>query len=345
MKPAASVGALAASLLLLGLAHAQNGPESAGPGGISDAPAAAEALFEEGVRLYEAGKLESACHKLEASETLDVAVGTLLRLADCYERLGRTASAWARFREARSLARAQGMPARERIAAERADALEPKLCRLVINVGHAPPALSLSLGGTTVPPASWGSPIPVDPGQLMLEATAPGYLTLRKQISVPAQEGALVTFELPAAVPELAAVPAVHTELAPVSAARRPKTERHDTGSTTRGVGVTLTSVGLAGLAGSGVLALLAARRNDDSLRYCPDDPQRCTPRGVELRRDAAGLADYATLSAALGGALVVSGVVVFVLASDKPSRERIALEAAPDPTSGAWSLRARGAF
>jgi hypothetical protein len=312
-----------------------------------DARAAAEALFEEGVRLYEAGAFAAACHKLEASESLDAAVGTLLHLADCYERLGRTASAWARFREARSLAQTQGMAARERIAAERADALEARLTRLKIDVKDPPPQLELSLSGTSIPRASWGSAIPVDPGWLLLEAVAPGYATMRHYVNVPARPGQNVTFELPPVVPEAAPLP-VRTERPPSTPARwveRPARRGDDSGAATRAVGVTLGAIGVAGLATGGVLAVLAARRNHQSLEHCPEDPRRCTSRGLELRDQAGRYADYATLSAALGGVLVASGLIVYVVAPDAKGRERVSLLAAPDLGSRTVTLQARGSF
>src|SRR6185369_4715015 len=87
--------------------------------------AAAEALFDEGRRLAQAGKFAEGCPKLEASQKLDPALGTLLNLADCNEKLGKTASAWAQYREATSLARAAGSAEREKFASDRSKALEP----------------------------------------------------------------------------------------------------------------------------------------------------------------------------------------------------------------------------
>lgn len=341
-----ALGALAALLFVSQAALAEPSLDVPVNSASPDSRAAAEALFEEGVRLYEAGDYAAACQKLEASETLDAAVGTLLHLADCYERLGRTASAWARFREARSLAQTQGMPARERIAAERADALEPKLTRLTLHVRNPPPQLQLSLSGAAVPRASWGSAIPVDPGWLLLEVAAPGYVTARQHLNVPARPGAIISFELPPLVPEVAARPA-RVERVPMTrlpADERPA-QRDNQGAAARGVGITLTALGTAGLATSGVLAVLAGRRNHDSLEHCPEDPRRCTPRGVELRDQAGRFADYATVSAALGGALAATGLIIYVVAPDGKTRERVSLLAAPSIANRAMTLQARGSF
>ena len=62
--------------------------------------AASVALFNEGRRLVGLGKLAEACPKFEASFSLVPGIGTQLNLADCYQQLGRTASAWATFRDA-----------------------------------------------------------------------------------------------------------------------------------------------------------------------------------------------------------------------------------------------------
>lgn len=55
----------------------------------------AEAVFEEGVKLFESGNYEAACPKLKSAVTLSSseALGGRLLLAECYEKLGRWASA------------------------------------------------------------------------------------------------------------------------------------------------------------------------------------------------------------------------------------------------------------
>ena len=60
--------------------------------------ATAEAMFESGVELMRQNSFKEACPKLEMSQRIEPTVGTLLYLGECYERLGRTASAWVTFK-------------------------------------------------------------------------------------------------------------------------------------------------------------------------------------------------------------------------------------------------------
>src|SRR5687768_18046990 len=99
-----------------------------------DNKAAAEALFDHAKRLHAAGRYAEACPKFAESQKLDAGVGTLLYLADCYEKIGQTASAWAGFREAAAAAKNAGQEEREKIARDRAAGLEPQLSRLTITV-------------------------------------------------------------------------------------------------------------------------------------------------------------------------------------------------------------------
>src|ERR1700683_67483 len=81
---------------------------------------AAEALFSEGKERLRAGRFAEACTKLAESQQLSPGAGTLLNLADCYEKNGQTASAWTEFRASAALARTKGQTEREQTARDRA---------------------------------------------------------------------------------------------------------------------------------------------------------------------------------------------------------------------------------
>jgi hypothetical protein len=301
----------------------------------------AQTLFEEGVRLSEQNQLAEACEKFEASEALDVAVGTLLRLGDCRERTGRLASALARFREAGSLAASQGMTDRARIAAVRSAALEHKVARLLLRVPPVLPAgYTLKLGEVTVPKTSWGTPLPLDAGTVTVEASAPGYVTYRRYVAIPPEEGARVRIALPPLEPHRASNQRSRGALSEGLGA--PSEE--DTGRVARVVGVSLAATGGAGLVTSGVLAVVSKKRHDASDPHCTGIPRDCSPRGDELREESARLLSYAAVSAAIGGSLLVAGLVVYLTAPSERRRDGLALGLSPDARGG-WSLQAAGTF
>ena len=320
-----------------------------GPRALNNAGAAAEALFEEGVALSDKGQWPDACKKFEASQTLDVAVGTLLRLADCYERIGRLASAWARFREARSLAQAQAMPDRERIASLRAEALDARMARITIKVPENIPAgFQVALGETVVPRASWGSALPVDAGNANVTASAPGYWPFERRVTVPDASGARLIVIIPPLDAKPTApgpAPRVAPRVAPGPRPRAAPPSDGNAGYGARAVGVTFGVVGGVGLATGGALAIAASRRNDKSLDHCPAGPRLCTARGVQLRDEAAKLADLATVSTAVGGGLLATGIVVYLVGWSQGSKERVAFDVAPDVVARGVSVRARGQF
>src|SRR5882757_8415497 len=97
-------------------------------------PPAARALFGEARKLMAQGKYEQACPKLEESLKLDAGIGTAFNLADCWEHVGKTASAWARFLDVATAAKNAGQADREKVARARAASLEPHLPRLTITV-------------------------------------------------------------------------------------------------------------------------------------------------------------------------------------------------------------------
>ncbi len=149
--------------------------------GRANDPARAQALFTEGRALFAQGKLVEACAKFEESNKADPAFGTQLNLAACYEKLGKTASAWALLVALAS----SGSDERAKYAGERAAQLEPSLSKLTLSVPNAPAGTEVKRDGVAVSTASYGLAVPVDPGHHVIDATAPGK-RFHREVDVPA---------------------------------------------------------------------------------------------------------------------------------------------------------------
>ncbi len=158
--------------------------------------AGARAVFTEGKRLMKAGKYAEACPKLEAAQKLYSSAGILLNLGDCYEKSGRTASAWTRFGEAASVATRSNRSDDADEARRRQEALEPALVRLVIRVPSRVPGLVVARDGVTLDEAIWDTTLPVDPGDHLVRAEAPGYEPWSTSVSV-TRRGDTVTVKVP----------------------------------------------------------------------------------------------------------------------------------------------------
>lgn len=143
------------------------------PASAQDDTALALTLFEDGKRLVDAQDYPKACPKFSASYKLVPKLGTLLNLADCYEKSGKTASAWARFSEAITIAERANQPERAAFAKQHADDLAPQLSTLTLVAPKATPGLVVTRDGTAMPAATLGLPVPIDPGDHTIEASAP----------------------------------------------------------------------------------------------------------------------------------------------------------------------------
>lgn len=275
--------------------------------------AAAEAMFQQATQLMDQRRFAEACEKLAASQELDPALGTMLYLADCYDRAGRSASAWALFREVEQRARRAEQPDRERIARERAAVLEGQLSRLELRVPAARqvPGLELFSAGVAVPKASWNTSLPVDPGSVRIEARAPGRKPWTVTIKV-AAGGARQVVELP----ELPRAPAAPEPSKPAPGASRDSSSAQGTWA------IVLGGVGVVALAAGGYFGYRAYSRNKESRGQCRTDlPNACTEAGAALRQDASDAARLSTILG-VGGAVVLAGGVTLALTAPSTSRD-----------------------
>lgn len=284
-------------------------------------PALAEALFLEGKRLIDEKKYPEACVKFQASQKQDPSPGTLLNLGRCNELQGKTATAWARYKEAETLARNMSRPEQETAARERIDDLEPELSRLEIK----PPAtaiegLSVTRGGTTMGSDSLGIAAPVDPGEYAIEASAPGYESWKGNVKVGAGDTASIQ------IPELTKLPEGASEPAPGPAESGKEATAKLTppagGNAT--LGYVLTGVGAAALITGGVFGYLAqkqAKDAEDDATLCPG--KVCTPKGRDEIDGAETKALISTIGVGVGVAALGAGIYFIVSSPAQESAQR----------------------
>ena len=159
---------------------------------------AAEALFEDGRRLLGEGKIGQACAQFAKSYAMEASSGTLLNLAHCHEKLGKTATAWSEYQAASRLARQQGREDRAAVADGNAAALEPRLSRLTPVPANVVPGLVITTEAGVLAEGSFGVAVPIDPGVHELTASAPGYRSWTAIVEV--HEPEQKTLEIPALV-------------------------------------------------------------------------------------------------------------------------------------------------
>ena len=148
--------------------------------------ALANQLFDDAEKLMGTSRATEACPKYAESQRLDPQLGTLLHLGACYVKVGKTASAWASFKDAADLA-ARKHDEREAVARQYLAVLELQLSRLSIEVAmDAPPSIEVKRDGEPFGRAAWGSPMPIDPGPHVITASCNGYKDWQTTIDVPA---------------------------------------------------------------------------------------------------------------------------------------------------------------
>ena len=275
--------------------------------------AMAESLFREAKKLLAKKSVAEACRKLEESQKLDPALGTLLNLAQCHEQEGKLAAAWSEYQLAAEQARTSHRPDRVAIATRKYRELDKKVPRLTIDLKWpAPNGLEVKVDGTAIGLAAVGTPLAVDPGEHELEIVAPYYKPYTEQLSLQVGDARSVT------PPPLVALPKPP-----------PAPKPGDAGGDAAGPWRTLGYVGIglsAAALGIGTgLGLRAMSLGDTVALECPGG--RCSVEGYDAYETGRDFATGADIAFVAGGLLTGATVAMFVLTSGGARSEESTLE------------------
>jgi len=282
--------------------------------------AAAESLFQEGKRLMDAGQYEEACPKFEASHKAEPSVGAMLNLARCHEVMGKTASAWLEYLEAAKLARDAGQADREQGARDLANKIEANLSKLTIHVTEPTNGVTVKRDKEVIPRETWGTAVPVDPGNYVIEASAPGKRSWSDTVTV-GKNGDAQTVTVPALGGADDSAPSNGSSSGPGALALA--------GYVIGGVGVVVLALGTA----AGIVAI----NKENELSGICEPPSNCPHQ--DLIDEAELMADLSTAGIVVGGALLAGGIIMVVVGHTTASEEGVRLYPIVGPTQAGLGI------
>lgn len=285
-----------AILLASGLAHAEPTARDR---------ALAESIFREAKKRFQAGDIAAACSSFAESQRLDPQLGALLHLATCHEKEGKLATAWIEFTEAAQRADAPKQKERRELARAKADELESRVPRLVV-VARAKDQV-LTLDGERIADGSLDVPMPLDPGEHVLQASAAGKKTWTQIVTlVPDAERVTVVVpeldDLAPPAPPIAVAPPVAVDAGPTDGPTKipPRT-----------LGYVVGGIGLASIATGAYLGVLMVQRKSSAETGCVG--RFCTQEALDRFDEARTQGVLSTVLVGVGVAAVAAGVVLFV--------------------------------
>jgi tetratricopeptide (TPR) repeat protein len=325
---------LVAFSLFVGMAQADGGAASAAsPHDDDGREARALVAFQSGRELMAQKRYAEACHQFEESQKLDPGVGTMLNLGYCYEKLGKTASAWATYRDAAAAAQEEGRLAWESAARERVARLEGSLLRVVIEVQPQTVSntLNVLVDGTSLPKSVWGQPAPLYPGQHEVRAIAADRRTWTVTFEVNAEHVPTVIVPVldPVGPPGAMAESAQFRASAPARGGNARRTAALVLG----GVGVA--ALGVTTIFGSSAISTYQSANADCAA-------VGCGPAGHDAQVRAYNEGTVATV-AAIGGGVALVGAAILWFAP--PSTRWGGIEVQATLSGGTWGASLRGVW
>lgn len=301
-------------MLTRGIAIAVMLVVAARPVHADDNIAKADQLFEEGRALMKSD-LHAACEKFEQSLQFNSqAIGTLMNVALCDEKLGRTASAVKKFTEARDRAREGGLDGHLKAAEERLAELIPKVPHVSIKFLVPPaPGTQIVIDKNTVALDATGD-VALDPGEHPLVVSAPNRVAYQTMVRIAEGERRQVD------VPELARAITI--------------------GGSRRFAGKILTISGGTALATGIVMGLVARKRYNaqfDSVNGAAppcDSAGKCSPDGQTATENARTLGTVGSVIGGMGVAAAAVGLYLWIRSPKESHPARVTLLPQLDPGS-----------
>jgi hypothetical protein len=284
-------------------------------------PAAAEALFDQARAAMAAGSYDIACARFRDSDKLDPAVGTRFNLADCEEKRGRLATAWSLFRGV--MADLAQDDDRRPIAEERAKSLEPRLPMVtLVRMKDTPSSVRVRVDGVELGEASFGVPLPMDPGEHELSlGGAQGKGPDVRTFSIKEAEST----QVPLSSAEVEGAKPASAEVAPP-----------DSGDgSRRRWAIVAGGVGAGGIVFGTITGIVTLSKKSTADANCNSSRQRCNPAGVDANESGRTFATLSTLGFGVGVVGLGVGTYLWLTSPAHPSAPAATARLLPNVSLG----------
>jgi hypothetical protein len=282
--------------------------------------AAAGALFDKGVTEMELGHFDVGCPALDESQRIEPRAGTLFASAECQARWGKVAGAVARYQDYIGLVSRlppdQQSRHRDRVttASDQLAKLKPAVPTLTIVLSaNSPAGTIVRRNGVELKGAALGLPLPIDPGEHVLSAQAPG--GQEKTVTVTAALNQQQRVELEAPASPVVAAPTAHGDASPASASERALESSQRTWAYAVG------GVGIVGIVVGSTTGALVLGKKSTAKEHCSGGACR-DQEGVDAGKSGKALATVSTIGFGVGVAGLAAGVILLLTAPRASQRD-----------------------
>lgn len=285
----------------------------------------AKAAFFRALDLEVESDWEGALKELSAVAKVKTTPQVLFHIGLCQENLGRLILARESFTKALTQARSEGDAAAEVLenAPTRISALDERVPTLRIDQPEKNEDLRVWVNGTEVEPGEMGKAIPRDPGRVRIEKDTGGARTLVREFVLTEGTHHVESIALALAKPAGPLVPEIQKEPAPLE-------QTGDIGA--KIPAIVVGSVGIASAIASATCFGLSLDIQSEVESHCsnPDAGTGCDPEYEELSGDGERLRAAGIALAAISGATLATGVVLWFVLPDGAAKPSQSLASAP---------------
>ncbi|MET0592760.1 MAG: tetratricopeptide repeat protein [Polyangiaceae bacterium] len=272
-------------------------------------PPEASRLFQDGRAAFAQADYERASSYFEQSYQLDPALGTLLNLAVCEEKLGKLRAALSHLEQARDTADAADH--RRPLVEERITQLDARIPRLTVRRSDVmDERVAISLDEKQLESSEVGATMRIDPGRHILDCSGPRGERCTNVFSLKEGESAVHIATVNQATPTIAPPPPATAQVPHPGAAPPRSDSRRSVAYATGAFGLAGVVVGL--IAGGAVLT-----QKDVVATHC--DRTGCDQRGYDAAQLGMTLSTISTISTAVG--ISALGVSTYLLVTAPASR------------------------